>query len=237
MKKRWLATISLFFILVFAGSVAAEGLFDNVGGIVQKAVQVVAKIFTVSNWFGNSSDAGVLYIGFLRFCVWAITFAVFYYALEKAEMKRVGGIISFFLALIAAMFIPGYLLLLIGNVYGTIAVVGIIYGAIFGIGTLVYHIDASTRFGKIKRFALLVLLGAVLGLIWYATSGLASGGYHFANTTGTVKSNFQTGAAAGGLQIDSGVIAGMSTATGIAFAFVVLWALYEFLRIFYEGSS
>ena len=242
MKKRWLAAISLFFILVFAGSVAAEGLFDNVGGIVQKAVQVVAKIFTVSNWFGNSSDAGVLYIGFLRFCVWAITFAVFYYALEKAEMKRVGGIISFFLALIAAMFIPGKLLRLIGNVYGTIAVVGIIYGAIFGIGTLVYHIDASTRFGKIKRVALLVLVAVILGLIWYATMELVSGGYHFANTTGKVKPILQTGAAvaaAGGSeqQIDAKVIAGMSTATGIAFAFVVLWTLYELGRIFWEGTG
>src|SRR3989338_9556000 len=172
MKKRWMSLISLFFILLFAGSVLAEEMFESSGNIIQRVIKVIAGIFTVDNWFASSLYAGTLYLGFLRFCVWAITFAVFYYALEKAEMKRVGGIISFFLALIAAMFIPGYLLLLIGNVYGTIAVVGIIYGAIFGIGTLVYHIDASTRFGKIKRVALLVLVAVILGLIWYATMEL-----------------------------------------------------------------
>ncbi|HLD33875.1 MAG TPA: hypothetical protein VJB66_04060 [Candidatus Nanoarchaeia archaeon] len=238
MKKSGLVIISLFFILLFAGSVLAESMFESSGNIIQRVIKVIAGIFTVDNWFASSLDAGTLYLGFLRFCVWAITFAVFYYALSKAEMKRVGSVISFFLALIAAIFIPGSLLLLIGNVYGTVAVFGLIFGAIYAIGTLIYSIDGSTKQGRIGRFMLLFFLLFILWIVWDGTESLGKEDLR-ADTTGQVAYDFKYASAAGGraLQIDKTVIEGMNTATGIAFMFVMFWTIFEFIRIFMDGAA
>ena len=93
MKKRVIVVISLLFILLCATTVmAAEGsISDRIIDVFQKVILTFAKIFTFEKWFGNEE---IVFIGFLRFCVWAVTFAVFYYALHTANMGRAGGAIA-----------------------------------------------------------------------------------------------------------------------------------------------
>ena len=154
MKKRWLVLFSILFVLLFSTTVyAAEPTaLESVSGILKEVLAVIADIF-MFRWLGNEN----LMVGFFRFCIWVVTFAVFYFALNAAGLGRIGGIISFFLALISSVFIPPGLIILIASVYSTVVAFGIIFATIFGLMYLIFSIPA-TGIGWICRFVLSALV-------------------------------------------------------------------------------
>ena len=216
MNKRWLVLIYLVLVLMLLnGSFAEEeeSVSSRFVEVIQNVIKMLAQVFTFENWFDNEET---VIIGFLRFCVWAIAFAVFYFALRTANMGRSAAVISVFLSLIAAIFIPPSLLVLIGNIYGALAVFGIIYGAIFGIAYLIYTIPAGQGWGQFSRIALLGLLAVILRIVTNATSEL--------------KTTVVVGARTPGLPLSPGVVASFDTAANWALAFVILWLVFEIGR-------
>jgi hypothetical protein len=155
-KKRWMLVLVLVCVLSMLIPVSAveeksaEARGSNTAG---KVWDVILNIFQLKFISG-----GLMLVGFMRLVVFLLVFTLLFFGSQQIGLGRTGGIVAFLLAAIGVIFIPGQILLFVGEVYGTIFAWGLIVSAIFALFFIVYYIPPNTWWGQLLRIFILILL-------------------------------------------------------------------------------
>ncbi|MBT4539994.1 hypothetical protein HOC35_00635 [Candidatus Woesearchaeota archaeon] len=162
--------VSIFVVPLVSASVVSPGEF--LGDIGDKILTVFK-----FNWIHNKGQEAIG--AFMRICIWLFIFTILFAASQQifgaiglTYQRNIAIVLAIIIATISSIFIPIGLLLAIGEIYSTIAVV-IMFGiVVFTIGLFYQRTWALPgRFWIIVRLFVLLFMWFILAIITTAVEG------------------------------------------------------------------